>query len=175
MQNLKYTSESDRCYGAAGMAISLVVYDGEDVLAGFSLDESPETETISLTPDFFFAGNPGVSARTAWRQMLKNFNLGVAMATGNLMCRCLVSRHTGVPAEMRRALHDIVTGEGADSCQLDTDESEALFDKTFGYLERVFSHRGVQSVAHDFASALQSRRTLSRLDALELLAALRML
>ena len=35
---LSYRNENDRCYGAAGMAIGLVVFDGEDMLAGISLD-----------------------------------------------------------------------------------------------------------------------------------------
>lgn len=38
MEKLRYTDETDRCYGAAGMAISLVVYDGEEMLSAISLD-----------------------------------------------------------------------------------------------------------------------------------------
>lgn len=175
MESLKYTDETDRCYGAAGMAISLVIYDGEEVLAGFSLDPDSGAGTMTLTPDFFFAGNPGVQATTAWRQILKNYNLGIALAAGNLLCRHLVNRHQSVPAETQKALRELAVSEGDDACQLESDEVDAIFDKTFSYLTRVFSHRGVQSVAHDFASTLQSRRTLSRHDALDLLQALRML
>lgn len=175
MEKLRYTDETDRCYGAAGMAISLVVYDGEDILSAISLDAPEGEDTMALTPDFFFAGNPGVSAKTAWRQILKNYNLGIAMVTANLLCRYLVNRHTGLPADVHESLHRLALEEGADACQLEADEIDAIFDKNISYLTRVFSHRGVHSVAHDFASALRSRRTLSRLDALELLQSLRML
>ena len=37
MENLKYSDDNDRSYGAAGMAIGLVVYDGEDMLASITL------------------------------------------------------------------------------------------------------------------------------------------
>ena len=50
-----------------------------------------------------------------------------------------------------------------------------MFEKNISYLTKVFSHRGVQSVAHDFAAELLARRSLSRLDVLEQLEALRVL
>ena len=172
MESLKYTDEADRCYGAAGMAVSLVIYNGEDVLAGFSLDDATGNDTISLTPDFFFAGSPGVQATTAWRQILKNYNLGVAIVLGNVLCRHLVNRHHGVPSDVEKTLRTFALDEGADACQLEADEVKTIFDKTYNYLTRVFSHRGVQAVVQDFVSALQSRRTLSRHDALDLMSAL---
>lgn len=175
MEKLRYTDETDRCYGAAGMAISLVVYDGEEMLSAISLDGPAGSQTMTLAPEFFFAGNPGISAKTAWRQMLKNYNLGIAMVTANLLCRYLVNRHTGLPDDVREALHDLAVEEGMDACQLEADEIDAIFDKNINYLTRVFSHRGVHSVAHDFASALQQRRSLSRLDAIEMLQSLNML
>lgn len=175
MEKLRYIDEADRCYGAAGMAISLAVFDGEDILTAISLDGPEGTRTMTLAPEFFFAGNPGISAKTAWRQILKNYNLGIAMVTANLLCRYLVKRHAGLPDDVRRELHSLALDEGHDACQLDDDEIDAIFDKNLNYLTRVFSHRGVHSVAHDFASTLQSRRTLSRLDVLEILQALQSL
>ena len=169
MEKLRYTDETDRCYGAAGMAISLVVFDGEDILSAISLDGPEGSQTMTLAPEFFFAGNPGVSAKTAWRQILKNYNLGIAMVTANLLCRYLVNRHTGLPDGVGDGL------DGTEACQLDQDEIDAIFDKNINYLTRVFTHRGVHTVAHDFASALSQRRSLSRLDALEMLQALQML
>ena len=94
MENLKYSDDNDRSYGAAGMAIGLVVYDGEDMLASITLDGDPN-DMVSMSPDFYFAGNPGVSAKTAWNQILKNYNLGIAMVMSNLLCRNLVMKSTG--------------------------------------------------------------------------------
>lgn len=174
MEKLKYTSESDRAYGATGMAIGLVIYDGDDMLASVDLDAAPN-DMVALSPDFYFAGNPGVSAKTAWNQILKNYNLGISMLMANVLCRHLVARRADVPEELVGLLRSLACGEGRQSCELDEDEVNRLFDKNYTYLRRVFSHHGVQSVAHDFAATLISRRSLSRHDVLEQLSALNML
>lgn len=174
MKSLKYTDDTDRCYGATGMAIGLMVFDGDDMLTSITLDGDPN-EMVAMSPDFYFAGNPGVSAKTAWNQMLKNYNIGIGMLMSNLLCRHMVKDHKQLPQELHDFLHDLAREEGHDACSLDDDEIDRLFDKNFSYLNRVFTHRGVQSVAHDFASTLLQRRSLSRLDTLELLDALRML
>lgn len=176
MEKLRYTDETDRCFGAAGMAVSLVIYDGDELLNSISLDhEDSPARTMDMSPDFFFAGSPAISARAAWNQIVKNYNIGVAMAIANLLCRYYVNRHAGLPDDVRDALRTMAVEEGHESCQLDDDEIDTIFDKNFNYLSRVFSHRGVQSVVHDFTSALASRRTLSRLDTLDLLSALQSL
>ncbi len=174
MESLKYTDENDRCYGAAGMAIGLVVFDGEDMLASISIDNDPD-ETVKLSPDFYFAGNPGVSAKAAWNLIVKNYNIGIAMLISNLLCRNLVHQHRTLPSDLRDLLHTLAMDEGKSSCSLDEDEIDRLFDKNYNYLTRVFSHHGVQTVARDFATQLLARRTLTRLDVLESLSSLRML
>jgi len=174
MESLKYKDEADRSYGAAGMAIGLMVFDGEDMLSSITIDGDPN-EMVAMSPDFYFAGNPGVSAKTAWNQMLKNYNLGIGMLMSNLLCRHLVHSRHGLPAELRDFLHSVAVDEGRDACCLEDDEIERLFEKNYSYLNRVFSHKGVQAVAHDFASVLVSRRSLSRLDVIEQLASLRMI
>lgn len=174
MEKFRYTDDTDRAYGAAGMAIGLVVYDGDDILYSINLDAGV-ADMLTLSPDFFFAGNPGVSAKAAWTQLVKNFNLGVAMLISNMMCRHMVHSGREVPAELARELKALAHDEGAGACALEADEVDRLFDKSYNYLWRVFSHRGVQAVAHDFASTLATRRTLSRLEILEQLHSLNML
>ena len=68
-QHLSYNDENDRAYGATGMAIGLMIYDGEEML--YSIDLDNEGQMMALSPDFYFAGNPGISAKSAWNQMLK--------------------------------------------------------------------------------------------------------
>lgn len=174
MEKFRYTDDADRAYGAAGMAIGLVVYDGDDILYSINLDAEP-ADMLALSPDFFFAGNPGVSAKAVWTQQVKNFNLGVAMLIANVMCRHMVHSGKEVPAELARELKNLAHEEGAGACALDADEVDRLFDKCYNYLWRVFSHHGVQSVARDFAANLTSHRTLSRLEILEQLHSLSML
>lgn len=97
------------------------------------------------------------------------------MLIANVMCRHLVGQRHNVPDDIVELLRSLASGEGRDSCELDDDETERLFNKNYTYLQRVFSHRGVQSVAHDFAATLLSRRSLSRHEVLEQLSALNML
>ena len=66
-------------------------------------------------------------------------------------------------------------GEGSDSCSLDEDESQRLFDKNYNYLYRIFNHRGVHDVAHSFADALKRSRRMTRIEILEQLRGLRVL
>ena len=83
---LKYRDNRDKTYGLTGMAIALVMADGEDMLMQVSLD-APAGEGITFTPDFYFQGNPRYSAKLAWNQMLKQLSLVTGMMIGNVMCR----------------------------------------------------------------------------------------
>lgn len=174
MEKLRYSDETDRAYGATGMAIGLMIYDGEEMLYSVNIDSAPGS-MMELSPDFFFAGNPGVSAKAAWTQMVRNYSLGISMLIGNVMCRHLVRSGHDVPTEVSTFIRGIAHEEGRGACALEDDEIDRVFDKSYNYLWRVFSHRGVQAVAHDFADALAKRRSLSRLDVLEMLQSLRML
>ena len=163
---LSYRNENDRCYGAAGMAIGLVVFDGEDMLAGISLD-APAHAMMEMNQDFFFTGSPSLSAKAAWNRVLRNFNLMAAMMISNVMCRRLVLDNGEIDNELRAMLSDHILEEAADSCSLEHDEAVRLFEKDYSYLYRVFNHRGVQSLAHDFARNLSNVRCMSRSEMLE--------
>ena len=52
MEQLRYKDDTDRSYGAAGMAIGLVIYDGDDLLAEINLDAPAGREMMTMTPDF---------------------------------------------------------------------------------------------------------------------------
>lgn len=171
---LSYKNEDDKCYGATGMAISIMVYDSDEYLSAISIDAEPG-EIMEMMEDFYFSGNPGLSATNAWKQMLKSFNLGSAMAIGNLLCRSIVLHNTKPDADMHRALLEAIVNEGTEACSLDEEESKQLFNKNFNYLYRVFNHRGIASVAHDFARKLKESRRLTRLEVLEELRGLRSL
>lgn len=163
---LSYRNDDDRCYGATGMAIGLVVFDGEDMLAGVSLD-APAHAMMEMNQDFFFSGNPSLSAKAAWNRMLRNFNLMSAMMIANVMCRRVVLDNGDMDNELRTMLFDCILEEATDACSLERDEAERLFEKDYSFLHRVFSHRGVQAVAHDFARSLSEMRSMSRAEMLE--------
>lgn len=172
--DLKYRDDDDKCYGLTGMAISMVVLDTDHLLSSISLEESPANR-LSFTHEYYFSGDPKMSAKAAWSELVKNYQATVGMLLGNVMCRSYVYSHRQLDGSMRSALLDMVEEEGRDVCSLEDDEIERLFDKLYGYMHKVFSHQGVQSVAVDFSRTLKRDRYMSRADVLENLKALAML
>ncbi|MCM1518766.1 MAG: hypothetical protein NC117_09010 [Pseudoflavonifractor sp.] len=172
--DLKYRDDDDRCYGLTGMAISMVVLDTDHLLSSISL-ESPDRDMFSFTHEYYFSGDPKLSAKAAWSALVKNYQATVGMLLGNVMCRSYVYSHRELDNATRMALLDVVEEEGRDVCSLENDEIERLFDKIYGYMHKVFSHHGVQSVAEDFTRTLKRDRYMSRADVLENLRALSML
>ena len=81
---LKYADEKDRSYGLVGMAISLTVFDGEDMLSAICLDNAPGSGA-EMAPEFHFSGNPTLSVGAAWRHTVKQFELTAAMLVGNAL------------------------------------------------------------------------------------------
>lgn len=173
MNSLGYISEDDKCYGATGVAISIMVYDCDELLSAVSLDAAPDS-MIELANEFYFTSRT-LSPADSWKQMLQRFNITTAMTLGNAMCRSMVYHHKPLEPALRTRLHDIVAEEGHDVCALEDDEIERIFDKIYNSLYRVFNHRGVQEVADDFADTLKRVRRMTRMEVVEQLRALRML
>ena len=174
MSELSYRNEDDKCYGATGMAIGVVVFNAEDLLSAVALDNEP-AQMLEMTDMYYFNGNPGLSATAAWRQIKANYDLSVALLISNMMCRAMVLDHGTVAEEKKRAVYNEVAAEGHDTCGLDDDEINRVFNREYTILHRVFNHQGVQGIAHDFADTLKRRRRMSRLEVLEALRALSML
>ena len=161
-ETLGYKNEDDKCYGATGMAVAVVVFDGERYLAAVDLD-------------FYFTGSPALSAKSVWNRILQNYNLTLAMSLANVMCRSIVRDRKPLSPAVRERLRRLSIEQGNESCSLDEDESGRLFDKNYTYLTRVFNHTGIGSVCHDFADTLKRRRRLTRHEILEELRALGMM
>lgn len=174
MNPLRYTDDADRAYGAAGMAIGLVAFDGEEYLTSIDIDRDPD-DILELSADFYFSGNPEFSAKSAWNRLLHNYNLSLVMLISNVMCRNMVQNRLTVNTELHKLIRSTALDEGRETCGLDEDEFERLFDKDFNYLNRLFSHYGVKNVAEDFARSISSRRNLSHMEILDSLQALQML
>lgn len=166
-----YTSDRDRLYGAAGMAIALMVSDAHRLLRSVNID-SPSYAMIEMDPEFYHSGHPEMSAKASWTAILNNFDYCLAMTLGNILCRSLSGVHpTFTPAQIGR-LRTIAREEAAQTLSLETDEVDRMFEQMFRQLSRVFTHHGVLAVAEDFATLLSRRRTLSRAEVAEALYAL---
>ena len=159
-KTLSYSDETDRAYGVAGMAIALMLWDGDDYLDSLSID-SPVGAALHLTPAFGFNGNPRLMASLAWRQHLRQLELTSAMIMGNAICRAYIHRSNPLTADASRSLRDIIRNEGRETCTLDEDEADMLYNKTQRYLDRVFTHSAVATLAHNLADSLCRQRQLS--------------
>lgn len=165
---LKYKDERDRALGLSGMSVALMLWDGEPMLAAVSLDGTPGTG-LEFTPAYGFAGNPRLTATLAWREMLKQFELTAAMLLGNAMCRSYVGNSAPLGTDTAAALRQLLHDEGHETCQLDSDETDIIYNKTYRYLDRVFTHHAVGAVARDLAARLQSRRRMTATEVFEVL------
>ena len=169
---MKYRDETDKCYGIAGMSIALAIFDAEDLLAGVSLD-GEGLDCISFVPNYYISGTPLLSPSTAWQNVFQRYQVTLGMTIADSMCRKMVLDNGSVDKKLRKALLDAACEEGKASCQLDSDEVERIFDKSFQYLLQTFKNKNVRSVIAEMAAALKERRSMSNCDVLEMLGALR--
>lgn len=166
---LKYSDEVDKSLGVAGMAIALLACDGEYCLANVSIDENEST--IGFAPEAFYSSNPRFSAKIAWTQLMREFNIFSGMLMGNVMCRMLTS-NMGLNSEIIDMIHDLIEEHGKAKCSLEEDEIDVMFDKDMRYYHRIFSHPTVSNVARDLATTLRVQRRMSAGEVFEYLSRL---
>lgn len=161
-----YTDEDDKCYGLSGMVISLNVLDSDDMLREISI-EADHGESISFTPDFFFCSNPRYSAKIAWNEMLKQYQLLTGLVVGNIMCRYTVQRHKPLSSSLIDDMKALIQEEGKETCSLEDDEIDMIFDKTLSFMRSVYANPQVHAIACGIADAIKQRRTMSGSEVLE--------
>lgn len=171
---LKYNDERDRSYGLTGVAISMVALDAEEYLDSISLD-APVGNSVEFSHDFFFITSPSFSAKSAWNERLKHFQITAGMIIANLMCRNYVQYRRKLSSDILQSLRDFVHDEGETLCSLDKDETDELFSRSVSYFDRLFSYARVHQIANDFAENLVMQRSITAQDAVERLRQLSML
>lgn len=167
---LTYINEDDRAYGLAGMAISLAALDAMDRVSGVSLDA--DGPMVTFSHQYYFSGSPSISPKTTWDNLLHNYYITSAMVLSNVMARSLVRMRQDVPAAMLEAIHREIANEGKETCSLEDDEIETIYDKTRAYMGRIFRNPRLHPAIEDFARILSRRRQLSGHEILDELRAL---
>lgn len=167
---LTYLNEDDKAYGLAGMAISLAALDAIDRVAAVSLDA--EGPMVTFSHQYYFSGSPSVSPKVTWDTLLHNFYITSAMVISNVMARSIVRLGQEVPADLLDTIHKEITEEGRDTCSLDDDEIDTLYDKTRSYMGRIFRNPRLHPAIDDFARTLSRRRSLSGSEIIDELRAL---
>ncbi len=167
-KEMRYRDELDKSYGVAGMALGLSVFDANDLFTAVSID-ADGPGCIQFTPEFFFAGNPRLSPRGAWKYILGHYRISVGLTVANALCRRMVLDNGKVDDKLRDQLFNAAFEDGRDYCQLERDEVEPIFDEAFNNMTRLFSNSQVRKAMDAFADALQQRRTLSHIDVTDIL------
>ena len=166
---LHYADETDRCFGLAGMAISLVVWDSEELLREIDLT-APAEEALRLSPDFYLSLAPKTGAKAAWEASLRRFQLLAALTVGNVACRHLV-RHSrsAISADLDSAIRRFLNDEGEDLCQLEADEVSRIYGQILTHCNRIFRHPGVSQLAQMLSDTLADQKRLGAPEILEIL------
>ncbi len=159
IMTLTYQNEDDKAYGLAGMAISLAALDAIDRVAAVSLDA--DGPMVTFSHQYYFSGSPSISPKTTWDTLLHNFYITSAMVISNVMARSIVRLGKDVPADLLDTIHKEIAEEGRDTCSLENDEIDALYDKTRSYMSRIFRNPRLHPAIDDFARTLSRRRNLS--------------
>lgn len=167
---LTYLNEDDKAYGLAGMAISLAALDAIDRVAEVSLDA--DGPMVTFSHQYYFSGSPSISPKSTWDNLLHNYYITSAMVLSNIMARSLVRLGQEVPADILTTIHDEIAEEGRESCSLEDDEIETLFNKTRTYMSRIFRNPRLHPAIEDFTRTLSRRRSLSGNEILDELRAL---
>ena len=156
---IKYTDETDKIFGLAGMAISLMVWDADALLGHVYVAARPDY-ALHLAPELDLS--PPASFEAMWTHNLRRFEIVSAMLVANVACRHLVNRHVGsLPADVDSALRRFIIEEGESLCQLQEDESLRAYSKAMNYCRRLFTHNAVASMASQFSQLILERRRLS--------------
>ncbi len=159
IQQLAYMNEDDRCYGLAGMAVSLYKLGGLDRVASATIDT--EGPMVVFSHEYYYCGSPSLSPKAAWKNLVNNYYLTLGMVLGNVMARTIV-RSSSEPAEnLLDAIHTEAMAEGHDVCSLEDDEVERIFNSSVRQLKRLFSNPYVTPGVHELARTIARRRTMS--------------
>lgn len=156
---LSYSNEDDKAYGLAGMAISLAALDALDSVVGVSLDA--DGPMVTFAHKFYFSGSPVFSPKATWDSLLHKYYITVAMVLSNVMSRTIVRLNREIPIDILGDIHKEIIEEGKDSCSLDEDEIEILFNKTQTYMGRIFRNPRLHPAIEEFTRTLSRRRSLS--------------
>lgn len=162
---LSYLNEDDKAYGLAGMAISLAALDAIDRVAHVSLDT--DGPMVSFSNEYYFAGSPSISPKVTWDNLIHNYYITSAMVLSNVLARSLVRLQSDVPAEIMKAVKNEIIEEGRDTCSLEDDEIETIFEKTNSYMRRIFRNPRLRPAIEDFARTLSRKRKLSGMEILD--------
>lgn len=157
--SLSYLNEDDRAYGLAGMMVALANLDAIDKVAAVTIDT--DGPMVEFSHAYYFSGSPSISPKSTWDNLVSNFHLTASMVVGNILARSLVRLKEDAPEEVMKEIYKEVEEEGKESCDLEHDEIERLYDHILSRAMRVFRNPRVHPAIDEFARIISVKRSLS--------------
>ena len=157
--SLSYQNEDDRAYGLAGMMIALANLDAIDRVATVTIDT--EGPMVEFSHAYYFAGSPSISPKSTLDNLVENFHITTSMVVGNILARSLVRLKEEAPEDLMKEVYSQVEEEGKETCSLESDEIERLYDHALSRAMRIFRNPRVQPAIDEFARVISLRRSMS--------------
>lgn len=162
---LTYLNEDDRAYGLAGMVISLASLDAIDRVAEVSIDA--EGPMVEFSHEYYFPGSPTISPKAVWDNLIQNFHITTSMVVSNILARSIVRLKEEAPQDVMQQIHDEVEREGRETCSLEDDEIENLYQNALMRARRIFRNPRLHPAIDEFARVISRRRSLSGMEILD--------
>lgn len=159
---LSYLNEDDRAYGLAGMVISLASMHAADRITEVNLDS--DGPMVEFSHDYYFPGSPSVSPKAAWDNLVRNFHITASMVVSNIMARSVVRMKEEAPEDVMQEVYRVVESEGRDTCALEDDEIEHLYNNILMRTRRLFHNPRLHPAVDEFARILSRKRALTGLE-----------
>ena len=157
--SLSYQNEDDRAYGLAGMMVALANLDAIDRVATVTIDT--DGPMVEFSHAYYFSGSPSISPKSTWDNLVSNFHLTTSMVVGNILARSLVRLKEDTPDEVLKEVYNLVEEEGRDTCSLENDEIERLYNHALRGAMRIFRNPRVHPAIDEFARLISLRRSLT--------------
>lgn len=162
---LAYLNEDDRAYGLAGMVISLASLHAIDRVAEVSLDS--EGPMVEFSHRYYFPGSPSISPKASWDNLVQNFHLTTSMVVSNVLARSVVRLKEEAPSEVMDEIYNEVEREGRDTCSLEEDEIENLYNNALKRARRLFHNPRLHPAIDEFARVISRKRHLSGMEIMD--------
>lgn len=159
---LTYLNEDDRAYGLAGMVISLASLDAIGRISEVNLDS--EGPMVEFSHEYYFPGSPTISPKAVWDNLVQNFHITTSMVLSNIMARSVVRMKEEAPDKIFKEIYTEVEREGRDTCALEDDEIENLYNNALSRTRRLFHNPRLHPAIDEFAKVISRRRSLSGLE-----------
>ena len=172
MFELAYINEEDRALGLAGMAISLASLDALDRVSEIFLDS--EGPMVDFNHNYYLVSSPAASPKSVWNHILSNFHLTTSLVMSNVMARSLVRLGEEPGRDVMETIRSLVREEGAESCSLDEEEADMIFNRSLMQSKRLFLNARLYPAIRELADVFTRRRRLSAMDLAEELDLLRL-